>query len=202
MGRWRTKQIRRCAYLLLIIASLAHMTSCKYLILAKGYPKYKGEFRGLPLNVYSLQAEELLPKLFAYSFHDEKAAAAVEILKSWGRLHTYYWKHAGGNNWFTAMLLNSGPYPADGNCTTVNANTYNAAKDEYKAISIAALRMVIPLDDLDGMQIIAPMGQSGQPGHKHYDDIIEAWIKSELVHLPSSRRQVEAAAVSEMTLSP
>lgn len=261
----------------------------------------KEDFRRMQMDVYSLQAEELLPKLFVYSFQDEKAVAAVEILKSWdrqvradssgaavyevflnqwvrtlledevgeylyiyfhtafkkyliqdvildrpnstlwdrkdtpekegpqrilemalsktfswleeelgsnprrwswGRLHTNYWKHAGGNNWFTAMLLNSGPYPADGDCTTVNANTYNAAKDEYKAISIAALRMVIPLDDLDGMQIIAPMGQSGQPGHKHYDDMIKGWLKGELVHLPSSRGQVEAAAVSEMTLSP
>lgn len=121
---------------------------------------------------------------------------------TWGSLHRVHWRHAGGTSWFTGMLLNRGPYPVDGDGTTVNANTPIAARDEYRAYSIAALRMIVSLADLDGMQIIAPMGQSGQPGHRHYDDMIESWIGGRLINLPFSRDRVQATAVSEMTLRP
>jgi len=259
------------------------------------------DYRRMQMDVYSLQADNILPKLFAYSFEDEKAAAALKILKSWdrqvradsqgaavyevflnqwvrtlledelgenlfpyfhiafkkyliqdvlldrpdstlwdrkdtaaketphqilelalsrtyswleeelgsnprkwewGELHFFYWKHAGGNSWFTAMLLNLGPFPADGDCTTLNANTYIAAKDEYKVTGIPALRMVIPLNDVNGMKISVPLGQSGQPGHDHYDDLIEGWIKGELFDFPVRRAEVNAMAVSELILTP
>ena len=84
----------------------------------------------------------------------------------------------------------------------IDSGAYIAAEDEYKATSIPALRMIIPLDDPDSMQINVPMGQSGQPGHKHYDDMTEGWLKGELVHFPVSRDQVESTTVCEMTLSP
>jgi len=259
------------------------------------------DFRSIQLDVYSLQAEKLLPKLFAYSFQNEKATAAVKILKkwdrqvradsqgaavyevflnqwvrtlledeigdnlfpyfhiafkkyliqdvildrpdstiwdrkdtprketpqqilemalsrtfnwlegelgndstkwSWGKLHKYYWKHPGGNSWFTSILLNRGPFPANGDCNTVNATAYIAAKNEYTVTSIPAVRMIIPLDNLDGTKIITPMGQSGQPGHKHYDDMIAAYMKGKLLDMPVSRDKIEATAVSEMILSP
>jgi len=121
---------------------------------------------------------------------------------SWGRLHQVHWRHAGGTSWLKAMLLNSGPYPVDGDGTTLNSNTPIAARGEYRACLIPALRMVVSLADLDGMQIIAPMGQSGQPGHRHYDDMVKGWIEGRLISLPFSRDRVEATAVSAMTLSP
>jgi penicillin amidase len=259
------------------------------------------DFRRMQMDVYSLQADNILPKLFAYSFEDDKAAAALEMLKSWdrqvradsqgaavyevflnqwvrtlledelgedlfpyfhitfkkylihnvildrlessvwdrrdttaketpqqilemalsrtyswleeelggnpnkwewGELHFFYWKHAGGNSWFTAMLLNVGPFPADGDCTTLNSNAYIAAKDEYKVTMIPAVRMVIPLDDINGMKINVPLGQSGQPGHDHYDDLIEGWIEGEFVDFPVHREDVEAMTVSELILKP
>ncbi|UCB47292.1 MAG: penicillin acylase family protein [Spirochaetota bacterium] len=257
--------------------------------------------RRIQLDVYSLQAENILPKLFNYTFQDEKAVAAIKILKKWdrqvrkdsqgaavyevflnqwvrtlledeigenlfpyfhitfkkyliqdvildrpdstiwdrkdtphketpqqilemalsrtfswleeelgddprkwrwGKLHKYYWKHPGGTSWFTGMLLNRGPYAADGDFTTVNATTYIAAKDEYKTTSIPAVRMIIPLNDLDSMKICTPLGQSGQPGHEHYDDMNDVYIKGELLDMPVSREKVEAITFTTTTLSP
>jgi penicillin amidase len=257
--------------------------------------------RRIQLDVYSLQSEKILPKLFTYSFQDEKAAAALEILKKWdrqvradsrgaavyevflnqwvrtlledevgenlfpyfhiafkkyliqdviidrpgstlwdrkdtsqketpgqiletalsrtygwleeelgddtrkwrwGKLHKYYWKHPGGTSWFTGRLLNRGPYAADGDCTTVNATAYIAARDEYKSTALPALRMIVPLDDLDRMKVSTPLGQSGQPGYKHYDDMSEGYMKGELLELPVSRELVEATAVTKTVLRP
>jgi acyl-homoserine lactone acylase PvdQ len=55
---------------------------------------------------------------------------------------------------------------------------------------------------VDQTQIIAPPGQSGQPGHAHYDDMVERWLDGKLIDLPVNREQVRKMAVAEMVLSP
>jgi penicillin amidase len=259
------------------------------------------EFRKMQMDVYSLQAEALLPKVLAYAYADKEAAEAAEALKgwdrqvraasreaavyevfltefvrallgdelgddlfyyyhvmfkqyliqdvildrpdsglwdrkdtpqkegpreilemalsatvrtleaklgtnrrnwSWGRLHPVEWRHAGATSRFKSRLLNSGPFPADGDGTTLNANTPIVARGEYRAIHIPALRMVVSMDDLDGMQIIAPMGQSGQPGHRHYDDLVRRWLEGSLVDLPFNRERVDDSAKFVLTLNP
>jgi len=143
----------------------------------------------------------------------EKAlAATIEFLESelgdnrrgwsWGRLHAIEWRHAGATSWFKRMLLNAGPYPVGGDATTLNANTPVVANGEYRPVHIPALRMVAPLADLDRMQILATIGQSGQPGHRHYDDMVRPWLEGELFHLPYRDATVAGTVDSELKLSP
>jgi hypothetical protein len=47
---------------------------------------------------------------------------------------------------------------------------------------------------VDQTQIIAPPGQSGQPGHAHYDDMVERWLDGKLIDLPVNREQVRKMA--------
>jgi acyl-homoserine lactone acylase PvdQ len=56
--------------------------------------------------------------------------------------------------------------------------------------------------DLDGMQILATIGQSGQPGHRHYDDMVRPWLQGELFHLPYRDATVAGTVDSELKLSP
>ncbi len=121
---------------------------------------------------------------------------------SWGRLHTVYWKHPGGGSGLNALLLNSGTYPVDGDGTTLNSWAPVPARDEYYSFVIPNLRMIVSLSDLDGMSIIAPLGQSGQPGHPHYDDMVGKFIKGESINLPVSPERVQATVVSTMILAP
>jgi acyl-homoserine lactone acylase PvdQ len=120
----------------------------------------------------------------------------------WGKLHYYYWKHAGGTSWFKAKLLNVGPVPAAGDFNTVNCNAYIATRDEYKATMLPGLRMVIPLDDVNAMKVSMPLGQSCQPGHGHYDDLVGSWAAGKLLDFPVERADVEAITVSKLILSP
>jgi penicillin amidase len=143
----------------------------------------------------------------------EKAlAATIDYLESelgenrrgwsWGRLHAIEWRHAGATSAFTRMLLNAGPYPVGGDATTLNANTPVVARGEYRPVHIPALRMIASLADLDGMQILATIGQSGQPGHRHYDDMVDLWLQGELLSLPYRDTTVAGTAESELNLSP
>jgi penicillin amidase len=139
-------------------------------------------------------------------------AAAIDFLESelggnrsrwaWGRLHAIEWRHAGATSGLTRKLLNVGPFPVGGDGTTLNANTLIAAKGEYRPIHIPALRMIAPLDNLEGLQILATIGQSGQPGHPHYDDMVQRWLAGELITLPSSDAGAAATAEAEMILRP
>ena len=139
-------------------------------------------------------------------------AATIDFLESelgknrrgwtWGKLHPVEWRHAGATSGFKRFLLNSGPFPIGGDATTLNAQGTIPAKGEYRVLHLPALRMVVALDDLDGMQIVATIGQSGQPGHPHYDDMVRPWLKGELLALPSSSPRVEQGARSQLILTP
>jgi len=259
------------------------------------------DYRRMQMDVHSLQADTILPRLFAYSFEDEKAAAALQMLNGWdrevradspgaavyevflnqfvralledelgenlfpyfhitlkkylihdvildrpestlwdrkdtparetpqqilemalsktytrleeqlgsnprrwewGKLHYYYWKHAGGNGWFKAWLLNIGPVPAAGDFNTVNCNAFIPTRGEYKVTMLPGVRMIIPLGDVNAMKINMPLGQSGQPGHEHYDDLVESWAAGEWLDFPVKRADVEAATAAQLVLSP
>ena len=62
--------------------------------------------------------------------------------------------------------------------------------------------MIVPLGDPDGMLIIGPLGQSGQPGHRHYNDMTDAWIRGEMARLPLTRAGADLVAREKLTLLP
>jgi penicillin amidase len=121
---------------------------------------------------------------------------------SWGRLHRYEFRHPGATGCLSSRLLNRGPYPAPGSNETVNAAYFAGLPGLYDVLWIPSLRLIVPLGKLDGARIIAPMGQSGQPGHPHYDDMIEPWIRGQSAMLPFSRQAVERAAAGRLLLTP
>ncbi len=130
----------------------------------------------------------------------------------WGRLHAYLYEHpgAGGQEGIAgrlfAWLLNRGPYPAGGSSTTLNVAAFNPALDNgkgsaYHAVTIPSIRFVASLADADRTFIVAPMGQSGQPGDRHYDDMIDPWLRGELVPLPLSRSGAQSVARQRLILA-
>lgn len=121
---------------------------------------------------------------------------------TWGRLHKVYFQHPGAKGGVAACLLNRGPFPAPGDCQTINVAGFVPAKGGYEVLWIPSLRLIVPLGDLEQTRFIGTMGQSGQPGHPHYDDMIESWIKGEMAILPFSRAEVEKAEVSRLLLKP
>jgi penicillin amidase len=121
---------------------------------------------------------------------------------TWGRLHKVYFQHPGAKGGVAACLLNRGPFPAPGDCQTINVAGFVPAEGGYEVLWIPSLRLIVPLGDLDKTRFIGTMGQSGQPGHPHYDDMIESWIKGEMAILPFSRAEVEKAEVSRLLLKP
>ncbi len=123
----------------------------------------------------------------------------------WGELHTYLYQHPGATSRLTGFLLNRGPYPAYGDSTTVNVSAFDAslpgdAVTKYRTITIASMRLVTSLHDIDSTIIVAPLGQSGRPGNRHYDDFVDDWISGRRTMLPLSREAAEAVAKETLIL--
>jgi penicillin amidase len=121
---------------------------------------------------------------------------------AWGRLHTYYFGHPGASSKLEHKFLSRGPIPAPGDNTTVNAACYDPGLGGFGVIVIPSLRMIAPLGDLDKTTIAGPMGQSGQPGNRHYDDLIKPWMSAEGVPLYFNRTDVDKNAAFRLTLTP
>jgi len=60
----------------------------------------------------------------------------------------------------------------------------------------------MPLGDFDRTVVVGPMGQSGQPGHPHYDDMNTLWNEGGYIPFPFSRELIEDRAVATLFLGP
>jgi penicillin amidase len=120
---------------------------------------------------------------------------------SWGRLHRYSFRHLGASSRLGEWLLNPPSLPAHGDCSTINVSWSNPVNDSYRVTNIPSMRMVAVLGDPDGLFIIGPLGQSGQPGHRHYDDLTDKWREGELVQIPLTDEGVLAAAREKLVLA-
>jgi penicillin amidase len=102
----------------------------------------------------------------------------------------------------TRMLLNPRSFPASGDSNTLSCAWSLPARDSYDVTTIPSMRLVTSLGSPDSMRIVGPLGQSGQPGHPHYEDLTERWRKGRMISLPLTRPGVEIVARERLALEP
>jgi penicillin amidase len=96
-------------------------------------------------------------------------------------------------------LFDFGPVPRPGDDETVNATGYNA---DFHQTSGASYREIIDLSDWDNSLAINTPGQSGQPGSKHYADLVPLWSEGKYFPMLYSDKAVKQATTDELTLQP
>jgi penicillin amidase len=120
----------------------------------------------------------------------------------YGRYHTLTLRHPLGASAALAPLFNRGPYPMGGDSDTVrmgHSPRQFAAQPIYVAPSY---RQICDLSNWDLSLSIHAVGQSGQPGSKHYADLIDAWRTMQYHPMAWSRARVEDVAAERLTLEP
>ncbi len=124
---------------------------------------------------------------------------------TWGRLHQATFTHqAFGNIPVLNRVFNLGPVPvpgSGGNGFTVYAANHNLAKP-FKIGIISSMRAIYDLSDFDSSLMVNAVGQSGQPGSKHYGDQIAAWRDVKHHPMPFSRAAVEQHKDAVLILTP
>lgn len=119
----------------------------------------------------------------------------------WGDLHTTTFVNATlGSSGIGLIedIFNRGPFPTHGSEAVPNKTGWNA-REPYEVGSVPALRQVIDLGDLANSRMIQAVGQSGHPGHEHYDDFIDPWRFFEY-HPPNWQRSAAESGDFELLI--
>jgi penicillin G amidase len=167
--------------------------------------------------VHGMGAEQELRRFLGQASDDERKIvllrtldAAAEKMKmlegadptrwSWGQLHVLRLRHP-----LDAILpgaLVDPPVierPGDGH--TVNATAYSGSAN-YEQLAGASYREVLDLENWDHSVAVNAPGQSGQPGSKHYADLLPFWANGRYFPLVYSKTAVEQNASDLLELVP
>ncbi len=113
-------------------------------------------------DISAIALEEVLvkfgkPELGQISFHSLRhPLSAVKILDYW-------------------LNLDRGPYPIEGDNSTINANFmfFNDEENSFDASIGPSMRFILDWADVDNFKMITNLGQSGNPFSPHYDDFLD-----------------------------
>jgi penicillin amidase len=129
------------------------------------------------------------------------AAQGADMTRwSWGALHRVMFRHPLDQSPGAAALFDRGPIPRSGDGDVVQATSRGDASLDQ--VSGASYREIFDLADWDRSVAINVPGQSGQPGSKHYDDLLPLWSNGRYFPLNYSRAAVDAATTDVLQLTP
>jgi penicillin amidase len=142
---------------------------------------------------------------------------------TWSRVHTTTFREPTLGNSGIAPLesyFNAGPYGVPGTSDAVNnGNTSLGAwypdpddpgatpgtlLDAFTMTNHPSYRLAIEMapERLDAARIVISTGQGGNPGGRHYSDLVDDWIAGRTLPLPFSRAAVEALESTRLVLQP
>ena len=98
---------------------------------------------------------------------------------------------------FIREQLEVGPLPRGGNSHTLGNTSGNDNQSHG-----ATFRIIVDTGDWERSVWMNSPGQSGIPGHAHYEDLFPYWAKDQFLPLPYSRNRVEGATERILWLKP
>ncbi len=120
----------------------------------------------------------------------------------WGRLHQVSFPHPLGQVKPLERIFSRGPYPAHGDQNTILQGAFDPANPFVANVSAVSYRQIVDLADLNRSVAVIPGGQSGQPGNRHYSDLLQRWRRGDYHPLLFDRRAIEAHAEATLVLMP
>lgn len=117
----------------------------------------------------------------------------------WSEVHQAHWQHPLSNA-ATAAAFDVGPAPVSGGGDTVR-NT-GLGRPPFAAGSGSEYRLVVDFAEPERFWAVQNVGNSGQPGSRHYADQFAPWLAGEYHAIELQRKAVERDADSRTTLLP
>lgn len=121
---------------------------------------------------------------------------------SWGAVHQLRLGHLMRSVPLLGKRFSRGPYPYGGDLNTINVGGFTIWHGLDRQGYGAAYRQVIDLAHLDGAVFQLPGGNSGIPGHPHYDDCTADYLAGRYRPLLYSRAAIEEQTEHVLTLLP
>jgi penicillin amidase len=119
---------------------------------------------------------------------------------AWGKVHVAKFEHPLGSVKPLHLVFNRGPVPAGGGNETVNDASYK--RGDFSLRGLSSQRDIIDLGDWRNSRFQHTNGQSGQPFHKHYADMIKPWQQVHPHPMLYEREDIEANMEGLLILEP
>lgn len=116
----------------------------------------------------------------------------------WGTLHVAPFNHPLSTDAERRTLFNLPAPERDGDGNTVNSTS----GANFRQTHGASFREILDVADWDRSVGTNVPGQSGQPGSRHYGDLLPLWADGKYFPLLYSKPKVEAMAKDRLTLEP
>jgi penicillin amidase len=116
----------------------------------------------------------------------------------WGKLHIAPFTHPLSTDDERRALFNLPSVERGGDGNTVLATSGPGFRQNHGA----SFREILDVSDWDRSMATNVPGQSGQPGSKHYGDLLQLWAEGKYFPLLYSEQKVEAMAKQRLTLEP
>ena len=120
----------------------------------------------------------------------------------WGRAHALPLEHPFSRRRPLGLFFGRRDVPVGGSADTVMATAYVPHDPFRSRLSAPTWRQVLDVGNWDQCTAILLPGQSGQPGSRHYDDLVGRWSENRQFPLHWSRDQVTRHARSTLALTP
>jgi len=122
----------------------------------------------------------------------------------WGDIHTVEFRNQSfGESGIGPIeaIFNRGPVAVSGGLSQVNRADWKH-DEPFKAKTITSMRQVIDLGNLSDSLMMHTTGQSGHPGHRHYDDLIDPWRFIQYHPTLWDKSDVEKSSKNRLVLKP
>jgi penicillin amidase len=179
---------------------------------AKAWPSV-GSSRLLGKTIEALRAPP--PRWFGENAREGRDAVLLRSLESavndarsrlgadaskwrWGTLHVAPFTHALSTDAARRALFDLPSVERGGDGNTVN----NTSGSGFRQNHGASFREILDVSDWDRSVATSVPGQSGQPGSKHYGNLLPLWAEGKYFPLLYSQQKVEALAKERLTLEP
>jgi penicillin G amidase len=121
---------------------------------------------------------------------------------SWGKLHSIQFRHSLDQQPGAAGTFELRPLPRPGDEYTVNATGFDESWGSWEQIQGASYREILDTSDWDRSIAVNAPGQSGQPGSRHYSDLMPLWDSGHYFPLSYTQQAVEENTLDRLTLLP
>ena len=120
----------------------------------------------------------------------------------WGRAHALPLEHPFSRRRPLGLFFGHRDLAVGGSADTVMATAYVPHDPFRTRLSAPTWRQVLDVGNWDRCTGVLLPGQSGQPGSRHYGDLVERWAANRQFPLHWSRDDVSRRARSTLTLTP
>ena len=165
-----------------------------------GYFNTQQELDALKSMPADEQQQLLLSTLADAGQELEQKEGPDPALWSWGAMHTMMFRHSLDQVSGGKALFDLGPVARPGDGNTVDATGSGA--NGLQQTAGASYREIFDLSNWDNSLAINTPGQSGQPGSRHYSDLLPLWEAGQYFPLLYSKDIVEENAMDILTLMP